>query len=141
MVETLSKVSQAGVLSRCWGLREVQSHAPLKVMVQVNTSAEEAKLGCSPAEVVDVVDYILRECPHLDFQGLMTIGRIGHEPKNGKNPDFAALVACQERVMGSLHISRALELSMGMSADYEHAVEMGSTNVRVGSALFGSREK
>lgn len=47
------------------------------------------KLGCSPAELGDLVQYLLGECPHLDLCGLMTVGRFGHAPWQGQNPDFA----------------------------------------------------
>lgn len=58
-----------------------------------------------------------------------------------ENPDFAALAKCRNIVAEALGIEHeVLELSMGMSADFEQAIAQGSTNVRVGSTIFGARD-
>ncbi|XP_064382917.1 pyridoxal phosphate homeostasis protein-like isoform X2 [Halichondria panicea] len=140
MVETLDSLKLANKLNSYWGLRENGSHL-LKVLVQVNTSKEESKHGCMPEESVDLVQYVMENCENLDFKGLMTIGQMGHSyDERGSNPDFLRLVDCHDKVKKLLKIHRPLELSMGMSGDYEHAIEHGSTSVRVGTALFGPRD-
>lgn len=59
------------------------------------------KLGCAVEEVQDLVEYLLKECPHLDLCGLMTIGRQNHLPLQGPNPDFTVSLQDLERVMSS----------------------------------------
>ncbi|KAK2588645.1 hypothetical protein KPH14_006411 [Odynerus spinipes] len=117
-----------------------ENDSKLKVMVQVNTSDEEAKSGCEVAEISKLVKYILENCKHLEFMGLMTIGIYGYDISKGPNPDFLCLKKCREDVCKELGLDiKKVELSMGMSTDYEHAVILGSTNIRVGTAIFGDR--
>ncbi|KAI9123848.1 hypothetical protein K1719_005458 [Acacia pycnantha] len=110
---------------------------PLKVFVQVNTSGETSKSGVEPAGCIDLVKHV-RSCPNLEFCGLMTIGM----PDYTSTPEnLKALSDCRSEVCKELGISEEqCELSMGMSSDFELAIEMGSTNVRVGSTIFGARE-
>ncbi|KAK7261547.1 hypothetical protein RIF29_27861 [Crotalaria pallida] len=103
------------------------------------------KFGVEPTLCVDLVKHI-KNCTNLEFCGLMTIGMLDYSftPKN-----FKLLSSCRSEVSKALDISEEqCELSMGMSADFEQAdsislilhIEMGSTNVRVGSTIFGARE-
>merc|ERR1712054_136949 len=104
-------------------------------MGQVNTSGEESKGGCRADECANVVNHILVECPHLQFGGLMTIGA------PGCLDDFQVLHDCRTAVCDQVSLSlEECELSMGMSGDYAEAVRHGSTNVRVGSTIFGARD-
>ncbi|MHB8798907.1 MAG: YggS family pyridoxal phosphate-dependent enzyme [Thermoanaerobaculia bacterium] len=96
------------------------------VYVEVNTGAEETKAGVSPAEVPALVADV-RSLAELDLRGLMAI-----PPPGDTRPHFVAL----RRLAESLGLPG---LSMGMSDDFEAAIEEGSTIVRVGTALFGSR--
>jgi len=98
----------------------------LAVYVEVNTGGEESKAGVSPAEVPALVAGV-RALPELQLRGLMSI-----PPPGETRPHFVAL----RRLAEALGLS---ELSMGMSDDLEAAIEEGSTIVRVGTALFGSR--
>lgn len=71
----------------------------------------------------------------------MTIGSFDHDLTTGPNPDFIALRDCKTKVCQNFGFNAdRLELSMGMSNDFEHAIQHGSTNVRVGSTIFGARE-
>lgn len=108
MVETLHKVPTAVSLNRAWGLRASGKECSrLKVLIQVNTSREEGelivlvtqcyavllccagKLGCLPEALQELVQCVLEDCPHLEFSGLMTIGRLGHQHReHGPNPDY-----------------------------------------------------
>ncbi|XP_073313206.1 uncharacterized protein [Primulina huaijiensis] len=111
---------------------------PLKVLVQVNTSGETSKSGVNPSNCVDLVKHVKLGCPNLEFSGLMTIGM----PDYTSTPlNFQTLLNCRAEVCEALGISESqCELSMGMSGDFEQAIEMGSTNVRIGSIIFGPRD-
>ncbi|XP_010926179.1 uncharacterized protein [Elaeis guineensis] len=111
---------------------------PLKVLVQVNTSGEESKSGVEPSGCLELAKHVKLNCPNLIFSGLMTIGMLDYSstPEN-----FQTLSNCRAEVCKELGIpEEQCELSMGMSADFEQAIEMGSTNVRIGSTIFGARE-
>jgi hypothetical protein len=105
------------------------------VLVQVNVAGEEQKSGCAP----DVVAGLLRAAsalPHLELRGLMTMPPFW--PAEQVRPFFRALRELRERLRGETGLPLP-ELSMGMSADFEVAVEEGATMVRVGTAIFGAR--
>ncbi|KAL4180894.1 hypothetical protein AMTRI_Chr12g268390 [Amborella trichopoda] len=111
---------------------------PLKILLQVNTSGEESKSGVEPSGCVELAKHVKLGCPNLEFSGLMTIGMLDY---SSKPENFKALVECRNEVCKALGIAEAqCELSMGMSGDFEQAIEMGSTNVRIGSTIFGARE-
>ncbi|EAA26782.1 alanine racemase [Neurospora crassa OR74A] len=145
-VSSLDTLKKAQTLNRVRG--EVISSDPsipkLNVHVQVNTSGEESKSGCSPGqETVDLCKAIVTECPHLNLLGLMTIGAIARSkattPEN-ENEDFVVLREQRDLVEKELGLDKgSLELSMGMSEDFEGAIAMGSGEVRVGSTIFGER--
>ncbi|WP_424811056.1 YggS family pyridoxal phosphate-dependent enzyme [Roseococcus sp. YIM B11640] len=102
----------------------------LDVFVQANTSSEESKFGLEPAEVADFVKR-LGEFPRLRPRGLMTLAIFSQ--------DMAKVRECF-RILRRLRDETGLEhLSMGMSGDYEAAIEEGATIVRVGQSIFGAR--
>ncbi|KAK4122540.1 hypothetical protein N657DRAFT_656696 [Parathielavia appendiculata] len=115
----------------------------LNVHVQVNTSGEESKSGCAPGdEVVSLCRAIVNDCPHLHLLGLMTIGAIARSvatTAENENDDFRLLREQRDLVVKELGLDTVLELSMGMSEDFEGAIVMGSGEVRVGSTIFGQR--
>lgn len=138
MLETVHSAKIAQTVQR--EMEKAGKTERLKVFVQVNTSDEDNKNGVPPAEAHSLVSLILSECPQLEFVGLMTIGAFDHSIADGENPDFIKLIECRKEVCKKLNLSLDdVELSMGMSNDYEHAIELGSTNVRVGSTIFGAR--
>ncbi|EMR09829.1 YggS family pyridoxal phosphate enzyme [Pneumocystis murina B123] len=108
----------------------------LNVFVQVNTSCEEGKNGVSISDSMELCSYIINNCKELYLKGLMTIGSLS-ESNSEYNKDFEALAKCRDEITKSLGIE--LELSMGMSRDFELAIKMGSTNIRVGTDIFGVR--
>ena len=114
------------------------------VFVQVNTSGEQNKNGLEPGSVLETVQHIRQKCPKLKFSGLMTIGNLGNSlsaVKDGGNPDFQSLRDVRREVSQQLNVPESeIELSMGMSNDFEEAIKCGSTNVRVGSSIFGARD-
>lgn len=111
---------------------------PLKVFVQVNTSGEPSKSGIDPPACVELVKHVKLGCPNLEFSGLMTIGM----PDYSSTPEnFKTLSNCRASVCKALGIAEEqCDLSMGMSNDFEQAIELGSTNVRIGTTIFGPRE-
>lgn len=135
MVETVDDEKIANHLDRAVGNLGRQ---PLKVLVQVNTSGEETKSGVEPSGFLGLAKHVSENCPNLEFSGLMTIGNVDYTstPEN-----FKTLLNCRREVCKALGISEEqCELSMGMSSDFELAIEMGSTIVRIGSTIFGARE-
>lgn len=90
--------------------------------IQVNTSGEESKGGVPPERVPQLAEFIAHACPNIHLAGLMTIGSTLASSQE-TNPDFEALVRCRKRVADALGLPEAsLELSMGMSQDYQTAV-------------------
>lgn len=118
MVQTIDSEKLALAVNNAWEKNRAESEGKLKVLIQVNTSAEDEKNGVEPAKVPELFTFINDKCKALDLQGLMTIGAYGFDYSKGPNPDFIALLECLE------HIPRpeSLELSFGMSDDFEKAV-------------------
>uniref|UniRef100_A0A8D2NSM9 Pyridoxal phosphate homeostasis protein n=1 Tax=Zosterops lateralis melanops TaxID=1220523 RepID=A0A8D2NSM9_ZOSLA len=138
MLETVDSVKLADRVNSSW--QKKGSPQKLKVMVQVNTSGEDSKHGLSPGDTAAAVEHVLTRCPSLEFVGLMTIGSVGHDLSKGPNPDFQVLLSLRQEVCEKLNLPLdKVELSMGMSTDFQHAIEVGSTNVRIGSTIFGER--
>jgi pyridoxal phosphate enzyme (YggS family) len=105
------------------------------VMVQVNTSGEETKFGVAPEGVSDLVTAVLA-LPRLRLLGFMTLGPLT-EDEEAIRSSFRMLAGIRDRLPAP---GRAgMMLSMGMSGDFEIAIEEGATHVRVGTALFGPR--
>jgi hypothetical protein len=116
---------------------QIQLHAgsPIDVCLQVNTSGETTKFGVAPSDVRPQAAAI-RGLPHLRLRGLMTLGPL--------TEDRTAIRASFQMLRELLAVLRAevpdaSVLSMGMSGDYEIAIEEGATHIRVGTALFGPR--
>jgi pyridoxal phosphate enzyme (YggS family) len=108
----------------------------LPVMVEVNVSGEASKFGVAPEGLGSLLERIAA-LPGLALDGLMTVGPMVERAEDAR-AGFARLRALRDRAEQRLGLALP-ELSMGMSGDYEVAVEEGSTMVRVGSAIFGAR--
>lgn len=133
-VETIDSIDLANKLNA--QASKVRRLDKLKIFIQVNTSHESTKSGIAPESCPDIALHIIQNCPCLEFRGVMTIGA------QGSSQDFLALTEARRHISNSLAIPESsLELSMGMSGDYEEAIQHGSTNVRVGSLIFGERLK
>ena len=113
---------------------------PLRVFVQVNTSGEESKSGCAPADCPALCRAVRDSCPALTLIGLMCIGKYSAS-EGGSDVDFACLGQCRVASATALGLGAPSELamSMGMSHDFEAALAAGATHVRVGSTIFGAR--
>lgn len=105
-----------------------------KVLLEVNTSGEEAKSGCSPDECAEMCGRI-KESSALELRGLMTIGPLGGDETAVRNA-FSLLRTLAEKNCSFLEKP---EISMGMSGDFEWAIEEGATMVRIGTLLVGER--
>ena len=110
----------------------------LPVLVQVNLAGEEAKSGISEGELSKLVEEVAA-CEHLRLMGLMTIPPFLEDVEQVR-PFFRRLRSLRDQLgsQGYFGDGRG-ELSMGMSHDYEAAIEEGATMVRIGTALFGQR--
>jgi pyridoxal phosphate enzyme (YggS family) len=111
----------------------------LKVLVQVDLAGEQTKSGIGESELPGLIAY-LRSCEHLQLIGLMVLPPFFDDPE-ATRPFFVRLRQIRDRLsdenaFGSAHG----ELSMGMSHDFEVAIEEGATMVRVGTAIFGQRQ-
>jgi len=109
-----------------------ESPRPLDIMLEVKLSLEEAKSGADPAELPELIAAV-RACPNLRLLGLMTM------PPWSDDPEASRGYFRNLRELAEQH--GLAQLSMGMSHDIETAIEEGSTCVRVGTALFGKRNK
>lgn len=105
---------------------------PLEIMIEVKLSPEESKAGAAPEDLPQLIDTI-RGCANLRLAGLMTMPPWNADPETTR-PYF-------RRLSGLARQFELPKLSMGMSHDFEAAIEEGATHIRVGTALFGPRRK
>jgi pyridoxal phosphate enzyme (YggS family) len=106
------------------------------VLLEINTSKENQKYGFLPKEIDKVLSCF--EEPGVLITGLMTVAPFTSDEKKLRS-SFKALRVLKEKVNNTLGDDKIQELSMGMSNDYEIAIEEGSTMVRLGTLLFGQR--
>jgi len=132
MIHALDSVSLAEELNR----RAVQSDRVMKVMIEVNLSKEVTKFGTDEEMMLNLAKRIQR-LRHLSLEGLMTMPPYFDSPEMSR-PYYIALRELKEK-MAKEGIPME-ELSMGMSNDFEIAIEEGATFVRVGTAIFGPRK-
>ena len=117
----------------------------LDVFVQVNVSGEATKFGCRPEEAETLARAVL-DCERLRLAGLMTIPPFADDPEAAR-PHFRRLRELRDFLHPKLSSSslvtshQSLLLSMGMSHDFEVAIEEGADDVRIGTALFGTSDK
>ena len=124
VIETLDREKLARALAS-----EMQKQEKiLPCFIQVNTGEEEQKAGIAPADVVDFYEFATGECG-LNIIGLMCIPPADEPP--------ALHFALLQKYAGALGVA---DLSMGMSGDFEKAIPLGATYVRVGTGVFGARD-
>lgn len=109
----------------------------LDILLEVNVSGEASKFGFAPAGVLAAVDELLK-LPHLRIRGLMTMPPYDPNPEAAR-PYFVALRQLRDELAGRWPEVDWRHLSMGMSHDFEVAIEEGATIVRIGTAIFGRR--
>lgn len=108
----------------------------INILIQVNTSGEYSKSGCDPDDTSVIISQMMK-LSHIDIQGLMTIGTFTDNEKI-QRAEFSLLRNILSEVNSKLG-TNLKELSMGMTSDYEIAIDEGATMVRVGTAIFGNR--
>jgi pyridoxal phosphate enzyme (YggS family) len=119
-------------------LRALDEYAavPLPVLIQVNISGEGSKEGCTPEDAVALIE-AANQCSKVEVHGLMTIPPFTPDPEKARI-HFSNLRKLRDRLQQETGTPLP-ELSMGMSHDFEIAIEEGSTFVRIGSEIFGKR--
>jgi uncharacterized pyridoxal phosphate-containing UPF0001 family protein len=112
----------------------------MEVLIQVDLAGEETKSGAPEADIPRIADTI-GSCSNLKLVGLMVLPPFFEDPERTR-PYFRRLRELRDKLAGQhLFLSGGGELSMGMSHDFETAIEEGATMVRVGTAIFGARIK
>src|SRR5579859_2144523 len=134
VIESVDSEPLAEELSR----RAEEQKRAVDVLIQVNVAREPQKHGASPEEAAEVVRRTVA-LPGLRLRGLMTIAPAVSDP-DAVRPVFRALRELREKLHSSTGIALP-ELSMGMSDDFEVAIEEGATMVRVGRAIFADRSQ
>jgi PLP dependent protein len=134
VIETVDSLELAGRLDRIAG--ELRPGRPLPVLLQVNVDADAAKSGLAPPMLERDLDAILA-LRALSVEGLMTVGRLVTDAELAR-PTFVALRTLSDRLR-SRNPALGGQLSMGMTEDFEVAIEEGATCVRLGRAIFGAR--
>jgi PLP dependent protein len=152
-IHSVDSIRLAGEISKEAG----KLGTTMNVLLQVNTSGEESKSGCEPHEISALAKDVLA-LPHLNVCGLMTIAALDADPERVR-PMFRLLRELRDETRHALSttlrtalrstlpddaldqvLERFSHLSMGMSGDFQAAIEEGSTMVRVGTAIFGARQ-
>jgi len=134
-VQSVDTIRVAEILSK---FSQKYKEMDLPVYVQVNSGLDPNKYGCKPEEAFDIASAIM-ELPGLRLVGLMTVAPLSDETDSARRA-FKDLRILRDSLCDRGIPENCLkELSMGMSSDYEIAIEEGSTVIRLGTALFGPR--
>jgi len=134
MIHTIDSLRLAEAVGR----RAEAAGRTMSVLLQVNVSGEESKSGVEPDETERLLNSV-RELAGIQVEGLMTIGRWDPDPERSR-AEFRSLAQLAEQIE-ALGGVRLRLLSMGMSHDFEIAIEEGANLVRVGTAVFGPRSQ
>ncbi len=132
MIHSLDSFPLAEEINR----RAEKEGCSIKVMIEVNLSGEPTKFGMEEVRVLGLVKRIL-DLDHLSLEGLMTMPPYFDSPEMSR-PYYIQLRELKEKIIKEGILMK--ELSMGMSNDFEIAIEEGATYVRVGTAIFGPRK-
>jgi len=135
LIHSVDRYSLAKEINKQWAAIEQTAN----ILIQVNVSAEASKAGTTVADAEALIRKVA-ELPHVRIQGLMTLPPY-HDDLEQVRPWFRQLRQLAQHIDG-LHIANVSmdTLSMGMSHDFEIAIEEGATLIRVGTAIFGERE-
>ena len=137
VIHSLDSAALAGRLDR---LCLAEGRTELPVLIQIELGGEETKTGIDPHQLPGLLD-ALSNCQRLRLAGLMTLPPYFENPDCAR-PYFKTLRELRDKLqLQGCFGERPGELSMGMSHDFEIAIEEGATMVRVGSAIFGERNK
>ena len=109
-----------------------------RILMEINIAGEESKFGVSPEEAVHLAMEI-DKFPHIQLCGLMTVAPFTQDPEENRKYFCKMRKLLIDIVSKTPHNSNMGVLSMGMTGDYEVAIEEGATCIRVGTGIFGSR--
>lgn len=110
----------------------------MPIFIQVNTSFEDTKSGIYPEELENLISFVINKCNFLELQGLMTIGPLTSNENNIRKC-FKDLKILKQKMSNKYGEKYFPFLSMGMSGDWQIALEEGATHLRIGTAIFGIR--
>lgn len=134
MIHSVDSLHLAEALSRVAG----ESGRTIPILFEVNTSGEASKFGIAPDQVIELARQAA-PLPHIEIRGLMTVGAWLPDPE-AVRPCFRLLRELRDRIQAERIPDIGMdELSMGMTNDFEVAIEEGATIVRIGTAIFGPR--
>ena len=136
LIHAVDSVSLAQEISA----RAAKARRTMDILLEVNTTGEKSKFGLRPEHTVEFVRS-LADLENIRISGLMTIGPFLPDPE-GSRPMFRSLRLLKDELsnLSQPNVSMT-HLSMGMTGDFEVAIEEGATIVRIGTAIFGSRTK
>ena len=135
LFDTIDSVDSVKLLKKISNTA-LQQERTIHVLLEINASGETQKHGFLPDQLNDISECF--NIPNINIEGLMTVGPFTRDKEKIRD-SFIQLRALRTRIKQSVIQSDMMELSMGMSGDYEIAVEEGSTMIRLGTALFGRR--
>lgn len=119
--------------------RAAQNDRAIDILIEVNIAKEPSKHGVMAHEAERLLEGILRDAPNLSPLGLMTVAPFEDNPEHTR-PYFRALRKLRDDLAKKHNGLKFTELSMGMTNDFDVAIEEGATIIRIGSGLFGERE-
>lgn len=119
--------------------RAAQNDRIIDILIEVNIGKEPSKHGVMAHEAERLLESMLRDAPNLQPRGLMTVAPFEENPEHTR-PYFRALRKLRDNLAKKYADLTFTELSMGMTNDFDVAIEEGATIIRIGSGLFGERE-
>ena len=134
LIHSLDSLRLAETIS----MEAVKRQLTVPVLIEVNVAGEESKFGVSPEETEDLIREIAK-LPGILVQGLMTIAPFTADPEENRTHFSNLKKLCVDIKMKNIDNVTMSVLSMGMTGDYEVAIEEGATMVRVGTGIFGER--
>jgi len=139
-IDSVDSIALARRLDAAWAEHREADASKLPILIEAQLAAEESKFGVTEADLPNLIEAIL-QLPRLELRGLMAIPPFLENPEHVR-PYFQRLRQLRENMLqrfGATAGDSFRELSMGMSHDFEVAIEEGATQIRVGTALFGAR--
>ena len=138
LFDFIHSVDSVKLINKIESVAEATGARP-HILLEVNVSGEKSKTGMPPSEVDEAIRTLMERAPRITLEGFMTMAPFSEDPEEAR-PYFRALRELRDRTEEKFGITLP-RLSMGMSGDYEVAVEEGATWVRLGTVLFGERPK
>ena len=141
MLHSLDSIELAREMNRRQGSKvEAGEAAPLEVLIQLNWTSEATKSGVQDMASLGEMIAVLRDCPHLRPRGLMTMPDPDYDERQTR-AHFSLVRDLLSAARAEHNLGAAFDqLSMGMTHDFEWAIEEGATIIRVGTAIFGARQ-